>query len=633
MKYVIPLLFLFVETSILPLAAADPNAFIRVNQAGFLPNDFKQAFLMAATPQSNATFQVIASDGTAAFTAPVGKQTGSWNTNYPDVYLLDFSSVNKAGTYSVRVGGTVSPSFQIGEGGDVYAPLLRNALFFFQAQRDGPEAVPSVMHRQPSHLTDTNAFVYQFPAAGRNGIRGGLQKIGGPVDVSGGWFDAGDYLKFVETASYVTAMMLEAARDYPAQAGEKGTANFAAEGRFGLDWLLKMWNDDTKTLYVQVGIGDGNSQITGDHDVWRLPEADDQLNVQPGDPEYFIKYRPVFPANPIGGRISPNLAGRLAAAFALGYQVFKTSDPAYAQKCLLAAEHVYGLAATTNVAALTSAYPHDFYPEDEWRDDMEWGAVELHLALAAGNAPTNLPETDPAPFLQQAAHWAREYMNNGGGDSLNLYDVSSLADYELCRALDKSGGVNQLEVTRAELLSSLKRQLDGAVSRSEKDSFGLGLRYTSGDLVPHILGLVVEAGCYDDLTGTDTYADFARRQLNFVLGANAWGTSFIVGAGKTFPFHMQHQVANLAGSLDGTPPVVLGATVDGPARGRNSGGGDGTPDGARATPWPGGKNPYAVFSGQGVQFTDDVGSWATVEPADDYTAPTILIFARLAAQK
>ena len=45
------------------------------------------------------------------------------------------------------------------------------------------------------------------------------------------------------------------------------------------------------------------------------------------------------------------------------------------------------------------------------------------------------------------------------------------------------------------------------------------------------------------------------------------------------------------------------------------------------------KNPFAAFSGQGVQYTDDVGSYATSEPADDYTVPTVLIFARLAAQQ
>jgi endoglucanase len=72
----------------------------------------------------------------------------------------------------------------------------------------------------------------------------------------------------------------------------------------------------------------------------------------------------------------------MAAAFALGSQIFKTSDPAYAQKLLLAAQHIYRSGGDGKCHPLTSAYPHDFYPEDEWRDDMEWGAVELHLALA-----------------------------------------------------------------------------------------------------------------------------------------------------------------------------------------------------------------------------------------------------------
>jgi hypothetical protein len=615
------------------LLAADAPAQIRLNQVGFLADNPKQALLMTARAASNTTFQVVASDGAVALAAPVKNKTGSWNANYKWVYLLDFSAVRKPGVYSIKVAGglpAVSPSFRIGAGGDLYAPLLRNALFFFQAQRDGPEVLPTVLHRKPSHLTDKMAFVYRIPVFGDNGLRGRLERTGGPVDVSGGWFDAGDYLKFVETASYVAAMMLQGARDYPAQAGPGAAADFAAEGRFGLDWLLKMWNDDTRTLYAQVGLGDGNQYATGDHDVWRLPEADDKLTIRAGDPEFFLKYRPVFPAASIGGKISPNLAGRLAAAFALGCQVFKTNDPAYAQKLLLAALHVYDLAATTNVTSLTSAYPRDFYPEDEWRDDMEWGAVEIYAAMAGGGAPARPPGVNPARYLQQAAHWARACLNSDNGDSLNLYDVSGLAHYELCRALVKAGATNDLEVTRAALLAGLKKQLDRAARLSEKDPFGLGLPYSTSDLVPHILGLVIEANCYDALTCTTTYADFARRQLDFVLGANAWGASFIVGAGKTFPFHMQHQIANLAGSLNGAPPILLGATVDGPARGRSSSAGD-APDGARATPWPDGKNPFAAFSGQGVQYTDDVGSYETVEPADDYTVPTVLIFSRLSA--
>ena len=610
-------------------SAATPDVQIRLNQVGFPMKASKQAFLMARDPEDGANFQVMGTDGAAVMSGTVGTRTGAWNQIYTNVYRLDFSSIQKPGTYVIRVNGPMpatSMAFQIGSAGEVYRPLLHNARFFFQAQRDGQEVQTNVISRKPSHLTDRQALVYKVPAFGKNGMTGGLEKIGGPVDVSGGWFDAGDYLKFVETASYVTGVMLQSARDFPAQAGSGAAADFAAEGRFGLDWLMKMWDDDSKTLYAQVGIGDGNEGVTGDHDVWRLPEADDQLQVQPGDRQYFIKYRPVFPAETIRGKISPNLAGRLAAAFALGYQVFRDSDPAYAGKLLRAAGHVYDLAATTNVAGLTTAYPHDFYPEDEWRDDMEWGATELSIALAADKQ-----STDSARYLSLAAHWAKEDMVSEHQDTLNLYDTGALANYELYRALEKAGDPAGLEVTRDSLLASLKKQLDSAVKRAAKDSFGLGMRYNSGDCVPHILGIVIEAGFYDDLTHTDTYEDFAQRQLDFVLGANAWGTSFIVGAGKVFPFHMQHQVANLAGSLDGTPPLVLGATVDGPARGRASHGGD-VPDGARPTPWPGGKNPFGAFNGNGVQYTDDVGCYQCVEPADDYTVLTVLIFARWASE-
>jgi hypothetical protein len=80
-----------------------------------------------------------------------------------------------------------------------------------------------------------------------------------------------------------------------------------------------VWDGKSKTLIAQVGIGTGSEEhgFVGDHDVWRLPEADDKLNVKPGDLEYFIKHRPVFRAAAPGEKISPNLAGRVSAAFAL----------------------------------------------------------------------------------------------------------------------------------------------------------------------------------------------------------------------------------------------------------------------------------------------------------------------------
>jgi endoglucanase len=66
--------------------------------------------------------------------------------------------------------------------------------------------------------------------------------------------------------------------------------------------------------------------------------------------------------------ISPNLAGRLAADLALCYHAYQTSNTAYANQCLLSAEHIFDLANTAPSSLLTVA-PNSFYPETEWRDD------------------------------------------------------------------------------------------------------------------------------------------------------------------------------------------------------------------------------------------------------------------------
>jgi endoglucanase len=104
----------------------------------------------------------------------------------------------------------------------------------------------------------------------------------------------------------------------------------------------------------------------------------------------------------------------------------------------------------------------------------------------------------------------------------------------------------------------------------------------------------------------------------------------VVGAGSSFPKCMQHQVANLAGSLDGvTHPgksLLYGATVDGPSVIANFNG-LGVPDGANKCPNPSG-DPYNQFTGMGVRYYDNVVAWPSVEPADDYTVNSLFAFAR-----
>ncbi len=120
---------------------------------------------------------------------------------------------------------------------------------------------------------------------------------------------------------------------------------------------------------------------------------------------------------------------------------------------------------------------------------------------------------------------------------------------------------------------------------------------------------------------------FETAQLDWVLGANAWGVSFLVGAGETFPWCPHHMVANLAVGADGTHPVLRGAVVSGPnaVSGSDEGLDEAFPEMA---PCPAdGGDRYATFTGHGSRFVDDVRAWQTDEPAIDMTAIAAWAFA------
>jgi endoglucanase len=605
------------------------SAYIRVNQIGYATGATKRVYLMATAAETSATFAVKNSGGSIVYSAAIGANLGKWGT-FSFVYALDFDSLSTVGTYTISVASPIaatSPSFKIDSGTNLYSTPLANSLFYYETSRDGANYIPNSLRTTPGHLNDQNASAYFTPKFSKNDSAGALTATGAVLDASGGWWDAGDYLKFVETHSYTVALMLAGVRDFPGQMGSGSSAsNFTAEARFGLDWLQKMWADGSRTLYYQVGVGSGGHNYTGDHDIWRLPQADDNWQGCAA-PFQYICHRPVFlnTAGGSGASISPNIAGRLAADFGLCYKVFSASDSAYANQCLLSAEHIFDLANTAPSGNLLTVGPFDFYPEVEWRDDMELGATELYFALqGATNLPAGLPHTDPTYYLQKAATWANAYITgpNDAGDTLNLYDVSGLAHYELYRAIVLAGNPSGLATSEAALLADLKKQLDRAVTQAGTDPFGFGFTWANWDTTSHGGGLVVMANEYDYLTSSTAYAAFGTRWQANVLGANAWGTSLIVGDGSTFPLCMQHQVTNLVPVPPNGPPFLLGAVVEGP----NSAAAKGSVTNMVACP-PNGVDQFAAFNGNGSVYKDNVQSFDTVEPAIDLTASSFLGFA------
>jgi endoglucanase len=615
-----------------PAAAAAPE--IRVNQVGYQPGAPKAAFLMLPAEMlparvARVAFTVTDSRGAVVYRGVSTDDAGPWNSHYHAVYLLSFSGLRRAGTYRVRVGAAASPAFRIASGAALYGKLVSNAVRYFTSERDGAGVEHDVLNREPANLTDAKAYIYAAPRYDDNdNLLGTLKRVGGPVNVSGGWFDAGGgYEKFGYTASYADALMLIAARDNPG-----AYPTLPPEAEFGLQWITKLWNTQQKVLYMQVGIGNGNASntIQGDYNFWFLPQQEDLLDVakggNPGPTAYYVKYRPVFEAAAPGQQASPDLAGRYAADFALGAQLSRCSPGRHCAAglhLLSLARSVYADAKTTDVGQIVTAYPNDYYPGTEWKSDMLWGATEIALADEALGVPRPVLKHD----LAVAARWARAYLAQGhpaGSDTLNLYDNGAIAEAELLRAMRQSGLAPVISPRL--LVNDLGAQLQVGQAWAKGDPFALGTDLGPSDAAPHAFGLWVTNELYRENGGSARYQAFAQQQLNFALGANAWGSSFVVGAGTVYPHCPQSEIANLAGSLTGRGDLQLGAATDGPSSPANFVG-LGTVSGMRACS----AGSFSAYDSPAAAYEDNVLSWPSVEPADDYTAISLFAFALGAA--
>ncbi|WP_328613796.1 glycoside hydrolase family 9 protein [Amycolatopsis sp. NBC_00355] len=307
--------------------------------------------------------------------------------------------------------------------------------------------------------------------------------------------------------------------------------------------------------------------------------------VLPGRAGFRAARRPGPSAGEGGTPLSPNLAGRVAAAFALGAQ-----------------------ARTSDVGELVTAFPHAYYPESSWEGDLELGATQLALAAR------ELDDPRATGWARDAAKWAKTYIAGDGKSTLNLYDTSALAHADLAGLLRT--GVSGAALGVRELAADPRRQLDTGVERAGQSPFRTAVDVTDFDAAGKSFGFAATARLYQRVTGDPRYAAFGARQRDFTLGANAWGVSLVVGVGATFPRCPHHQAANLAGPSK----VLYGAVVNGPN------GADNFAD----LPFPAGAKectrPDESFNGQGSRYADDPSSWPSNEPAIDFTSTALLAF-------
>jgi hypothetical protein len=480
---------------------------------------------------------------------------------------IDLSKLRDGAYFVVLEDGSRAGPIAIGK--NVYAPILPLVTRFLAEQRCGRTTMAESLH-EACHLF----------ASVRGGHSGdGVVAPGGPpVDVEGGWHDAGDYLKFVGTTAYVLAVELMALRDHGAALGASGEA-LARELRWGLDWLLKMVAGAEP--YHQVG-GEGDHE-TG----WRLPDRDTEVPIRAYDA------RPVWHMSAPRGE---NLLGRSAAAFALGAQVY-ARDEAYASKLLTAAKATYDLARTRD--AVQNPEPPDFYNEASGKDDRVLAAATL--ARVTGDRA-----------YARDAHALGMRLAAPAGTAVGWGSLDALALLEAARAFPE-GSREHAEL--ADRLGALAAPI-AATARSKVGpgaAFGYALPAFGNGSVAESLGAAatcLAARAVDRGAECDVVA---LRQVHWLFGANPFGLSFMVGAGHAWPTQLHHAIAQAA------HVEIPGAIVGGP-----------TSAGVLAEgklPVPARSHPLAPWSTDDLLFEDDAGDYVCTEPAIDFAAALVFVLA------
>jgi hypothetical protein len=581
-------------------AYSESDLFVRVNQVGYRPGDAKIAIALGREAVA-AKFEIVdAATGEVAFTAKARPLPEKWG-QFPHHADLDFSELAKEGEYTIRVGGAQSPAFKIQAA--VYAELPAQLLEFMRHQRCGYNPwVDEVCH----------AF------DGRT-VYGPLPE-GNYVDARGGWHDAGDQLKYLITASNATAQMLLAynlnsqtgdARETRAaqfndrvneigQPRSNGIPDLLDEARWGLDWMLRL-HPAPDQLYHQVA-------DDRDHAGFRLPHQE-TVDYGWGRGSYRVVYgadgKPQglreFKSNSDG---VANLAGRYAAAMALGNQIWKGDSrlAGYARQLLQAGKEVYALGKADEGVQQGNAYGAPYrYEESTWADDMEWGAAELFRA------------TGEAQYLADAVRYAELAASDGwmGRETIahyQYYPFMNVGHFRLYELVDNS--------LRQKLAGYYREQIEHCVRLSKDNPYRIGVPFIwcSNNLM---VALITQCSFYERMTGDSHYRAFTANHRDWLLGRNPWGYSMFtdIPPGGRYPTDV-HLFVNALLTRS-----VRGGLVDGPVRRRIFSSLKGVsirdPD------------PLAMFQDERAVYHDDIQDYSTNEPTMDGTASAILMWAVL----
>ena len=565
--------------------------YIRVNQLGFGPSDVKTAVIFGreSLPQD---FRIVnGATGAEVFKGKVNPVAGSWG-QFDRHGELDFSPLRVEGLYVIEAGSARSPKFTISQTVNIQIP--DQLLDFMRQQRCG-------------YNPFVDAACHTFD--GRTAF--GPALAGTYLNASGGWHDAGDQLKYLLTSSNATAQMLLAYQLGPrakfadnynnlGQPGSNSIPDILDEAIWGLNWMLRL-HPAPDQLYHQVA-------DDRDHKGFRLPH-NETVDYGWGSGSYRVVY--FADGKPQGlqqykseSNGVANLAGRYAAAMALGYQIWK-DDPrlrSLAQTLLQAGREVYALGQAKEGVQQGNSYGAPYrYAETTWADDMEWGAAELFRA------------TKDARYLRDAKRYAslagtESWMGKDEAGHYQYYPFMNVGHFRLYDLVDAR--------TKRQLAAFYREQIERCLKRGDGNPYRIGVPFIwcSNNLV---VALATQCLLYERMTGDRRYGQFASKQVDWLMGRNPWGTSMFTGipADGVYPKDV-HLFANAL-----MKKMIRGGLIDGPVYQKVFKSLRGVfirePD------------PFAPFQDDRAVYHDDINDYSTNEPTMDGTASAILLYALL----
>lgn len=495
-----------------------PTGEIVLNQVGFYPDARKVAIVSDTT--SGPFYVTEELSGDTVFTGTLG-ELQTWEYQPLMVRKADFSDFETEGSYRVRTTGLEDPSatFEIKE--DVHHEALKASLKSYYYQRASIELEEQYAGKWARSEGHSDNVVYVHSSAATSS-----RPEGTIISTPYGWYDAGDYGKYVVNSGISTYQLLALYEHFPSYfdtlnlnipESENGIPDLLDECLWNLRWMLTMQDEDG-------GVYHKTSSLR--HDGSYMPASSTRARYV------------------IGKGTAATLD--FAAVIAQASRIFRKFDdqlPGLSDSMLIAAEYAYSWAEQNPDVAFNN--PSDVgtgeYGDGNFSDEFIWARAELLIST----------------FGKEKYHNRSDYsvyLNSAGWSSVSALGIFSLNHYRRYLPIiagDTNRIKNSINSAANRYVATYNSSAYEVPMGNETWNFTWGSNAVAGNQGMLILQAY-------RLFQDEKFLNPALANLDYLLGRNGTGYSFLTGFGEKSPLDPHHRPSYTDGVAEPVPGLMVG---------------------------------------------------------------------------